>query len=69
MSEQLELFTAEKGNGRPMNKTEAGLAKEGVGRGAERLLSEMVKRGLPEEAYRAAARLCLALDDEKPAQQ
>jgi hypothetical protein len=60
MSEQLPLFDT--GPGR-LNKVEAGLAKEGVGRGAERLLSEMVKRGLAEEHLHAAAALALALDE------
>jgi hypothetical protein len=60
---QLELF-ADNGNGRRMNKVEAGLAKEIPGFGAEALLSALVKHGLPEDALRAAARLCIALDDE-----
>jgi hypothetical protein len=59
MTEQLELFDTER---RPPPKEAAGLAKEGLGSGAEKLLAELVKRGLPVDAYRAAARLCLALD-------
>jgi hypothetical protein len=51
-----------------MNKAEAGIAKEGIGKGAERLLAEMVKRGLPEHALCAAARLALALDSERAEQ-
>jgi hypothetical protein len=47
---------------RPPPKEAAGLAKEGLGRGPERVLAEMVKRGLGEEHLRAAAALCLELD-------
>jgi hypothetical protein len=61
-SDQLQLFDT--GRRARMSKTEAGLAKEGVGRGAEKLLAELVKRGLAEADLRAAARLCLALDEE-----
>jgi hypothetical protein len=62
-SDQLRLFDT--GPRARMNKTEAGLAKEGVGRGAERLLGEMVKRGLGEEHLHRAASLCLLLDEER----
>jgi hypothetical protein len=59
VSEQMPLFATDR---RPAPKEAAGLSKEGLGSGAEKLLAELVKRGLPEDAYRAAARLCLALD-------
>jgi hypothetical protein len=60
MSDQLSLFTSDR---RPAPKERAGLAKEGLGSGAEKLLAELVKRGLAEQDLRAAARLCLALDE------
>jgi hypothetical protein len=53
---QLELFPeAHLSNG------EAGL--KSVPPGAERLLAELVKRGLPEGDLRVAASLCLVLDE------
>jgi hypothetical protein len=58
--DQLELFATDR---RPPPKERAGLAKE-IGPGAERLLGEMVKRGLPERALHRAASLCLLLDAE-----
>jgi hypothetical protein len=64
---QLPLFDLEpngNGNGRK-TKAEAGLAK-GIGPGAERLLSELVKRGLPEADLLVAAMLALALDEAAP---
>jgi hypothetical protein len=63
VSDQLALF-GEPVKGR-LNKTEAGLAKEIPGRRAERLLAEMVKRGLSEEHLRPAAALALLLDAER----
>jgi hypothetical protein len=48
-----------------MNKVQAGIRKEGVGRGAERLLAEMIKRGLGREHLHAAAAFCLLLDAER----
>jgi hypothetical protein len=59
--DQLRLFDT--GPRARMNKTEAGLAKEGIGRGAERLLAEMIKRGLGREHLHAAAALALLLDE------
>jgi hypothetical protein len=53
---QLELF----GGGDAVPAPE--LAK-GIPAGAERLLAELVRRGLPEGDLRVAARLCLALDE------
>lgn len=34
--------------------------------GAERLLGELVRRGIGEDALEAAARLCLLLDEGRP---
>jgi hypothetical protein len=56
---QLPLFT-ENGNGR-MTKDAAGLKETPPG--AERLLAELIKRGLPPGDLKVAASLCLALDE------
>jgi hypothetical protein len=64
MSEQLKLFGTKpqpQANGCRITIDQAGLT-HGRRRGAERLLAEMVKRGLREEHLRTAASLCLALD-------
>jgi hypothetical protein len=55
---QLELFAETR-----LSNTEAGLTTEGIPPGAERLLAELLKRGLPEGDLRVAASLCLALDE------
>ena len=61
MTEQLPLFALERnGNGR-MTRAEAGLRREAPP-GAERLLGELVKRGLPAGDLKVAAALCIALD-------
>jgi hypothetical protein len=61
MGDQLELFATDR---RPAPKEAAGLAKEGLGSGAEKLMGELVKRGLSERALHHAASLCLLLDAE-----
>jgi hypothetical protein len=48
-----------------LNKTDAGLADE-IAAGPERLLAEMVKRGLGRDDLEGAAALCLALDATEP---
>jgi hypothetical protein len=61
---QLNLFT-DIGGGAPdarMNRNAAGLRK-GIPPGAERLLGELVKRGLLERDLKVAALLALALDE------
>ena len=63
-ADQLVLFAMENGNGRK-TAAEAGLTRElgpGAG-GPERLMRELVRRGLPEEGYRAAAALVIALEE------
>jgi len=62
-ADQLTLLIAENGNGRK-TAAQAGLRREIGGGGAERLLRELVRRGLPEDAYYAAAGLVLALEEE-----
>jgi hypothetical protein len=64
--EQLVLFAdpvdnCHNGNGHVKTKTEVGLAKV-LARGPEPLLTELVKRGLEENAYGDAA-LVLALEE------
>jgi hypothetical protein len=61
LSDQLALF-AEPTSAARLTKAELGLRSE-MPAGAERLLAELVKRGLPETDLRVAARLCIALDD------
>jgi hypothetical protein len=58
---QLALF-AEPASPERLTKAKAGLRSE-MPAGAERLLAELVKRGLCETDLRVAARLCLALDE------
>ena len=63
MNGQLPLFAGpgpNGGNGR-MTKYAVGLVE--CPPGAERLLSELVRRGLPPGDLRVAAALCLALDE------
>ena len=73
MSEQLALFADTDGrapassNGHNGRRTmaELGLKKEvGPGRGPERLLRELARRGLGDEHYVGAAALVLALNAE-----
>ena len=60
--EQLALFTVENGSGR-RTVAEAGLRRGlGLDVGPERLLRELVKRGLSEEYLTTAATLVLELD-------
>lgn len=61
MTIQLALFQEIATNGIKTVAT-AGLSK-GAAPGAERLLRELVKRGLPEDSLLEAAALALALDD------
>ena len=61
MSIQLALFPEVATNG-VKTVASAGLSK-GAAPGAERLLRELVKRGLREDSLRVAAALALALDD------
>ena len=49
-----------------MNKAEAGLTKE-MPAGAERLLAELVKRGLHPGDLKVAAALALVLDEPRTA--
>jgi hypothetical protein len=64
VTDQLSLFDglepSTNGHGR-RTKRERGL--KATPAGAERLLAEMVKRGLPAGDLRVAASLCLALDE------
>jgi hypothetical protein len=62
--QQLAFFTenGHNGNRHIATKADLGLAKE-IPPGAERLLSELVKRGLRKDAYRPAAALVLALEE------
>jgi hypothetical protein len=60
LSGQLSLF-AEPTSAARLTKAELGLRSE-MPAGAERLLAELVKRGLREADLRPAARLCLVLD-------
>jgi hypothetical protein len=64
VNDQLSFFTenGRNGNGHVASKSEVGLAKA-IPPGAERLLSELTKRGLKEDAYRDAAALVLALEE------
>jgi hypothetical protein len=64
VTEQLALFAepARDAVHVRLTRDEAGLAHD-VPAGAERLLGALVKRGLPEGDLRAAAKLCLALED------
>jgi hypothetical protein len=48
-----------------MNRDQAGLNKDGTTPGAERLLAELVKRGLRPPHLKAAAALALALDERR----
>ena len=59
MTDQLALFAEATGGGK--TKAEAGLCDTPPG--AERLLAELVRRGLPEGDLRVAAALCLVLDE------
>jgi hypothetical protein len=64
VTDQLALFDLElngNGHGGWLTKAEAGIAK-GIPAGAERLLAELVRRGLPEGDLQAAAALALELD-------
>jgi hypothetical protein len=56
---QLPLFESS-GNGRP---TKADVGLRDTPPGAERLLAELVRRGLGEGDLRIAAALCLVLDE------
>jgi hypothetical protein len=58
VSAQLELFCDTR-----LSNAEAGLTGDGIPPGAERLLAELVKRGLSEGDLRVAASLCLVLDE------
>jgi hypothetical protein len=61
VTEQLALFDAEpNGNGHRMTKAEAGLSETRPG--AQRLLGELVRRGLDRDHLTAAAALVLELD-------
>jgi len=62
-ADPLVLFAGQNGNGRK-TAAQAGLRREIGGGGAERLLRELVRRGLPEDAYCAAAGLVLVLEEE-----
>jgi hypothetical protein len=46
------------------DRHQVGLTREGMPGGAERLLAELVMRGIEREHLRHAARLVAALDDE-----
>jgi hypothetical protein len=48
---------------KPMSRGEAGITREGVPPGAERLLVALVRRGLRKEYLVAAAQLAIALDE------
>jgi len=62
--DQLALFDAPADRNAPRGtKASLGLAKEGLGRGAERLLVELLKRGLDREHLEMAAALALALEE------
>ena len=61
-AEQLVLFAVENGNG-GRTVRELGLRREiGPAAGAERLLRELVRRGLAEQDHLTAAALALELD-------
>jgi hypothetical protein len=64
IAEQLAFFAenGHNGNAHVASKSEVGLAKA-IGPGAERLLAELVKRGLDQEHLRPTAALVLALEE------
>jgi hypothetical protein len=47
-----------------LDRHEVGLTRQGMPGGAERLLAELMMRGLGRESLRPAALLVAALDDE-----
>jgi hypothetical protein len=51
----------------PMSREEAGLVRDGIPPGAERLLAALVRRGLDKAHLVAAARLAIALDERPSA--
>ena len=59
-ADQLPLFLEPNGNSRK-SKATAGIVE--CPPGAERLLAELIQRGLSEGDLRVAARLCLLLDE------
>jgi len=63
-AEQLDLFAVNgNGNGHRRTAAETGLNRDiGAHPGAERLLRELVRRGLADEALVPAAELVLALE-------
>jgi hypothetical protein len=62
IAEQLQLFIPVEANGHARTNAELGL-RGGIPPGAERLLGELVRRGLRSSELTAAASLCLALDE------
>jgi hypothetical protein len=52
-----------RGTDRRLDRNEAGLTREGLSPGAEKLLAELAMRGLKREAVRDAALLAVALDE------
>jgi hypothetical protein len=54
---------------RRLDRSDAGLTREAIPPGAERLLAELAMRGLKREAVRDAAMLAVALDENATQQQ
>jgi endonuclease V-like protein UPF0215 family len=54
---------------RVADRNGAGLTREAIPAGAERLLAELALRGLQPEALREAALLAVALDDDATQQR
>jgi hypothetical protein len=63
VNDQLELFAETSATATTrLNREQAGL-RHGAPAGPAKLLAELVKRGLGEDDLRAAAMLCIALED------